>query len=62
MKKLLFCMALFGTCTLGLAGCGGNTEPTIVAPVEGPTMSPENQKTYEEQMRSGGSSSAKPGN
>lgn len=62
MKKLLICMAFLGTFTLNLAGCGGSTEPTVVAPVDGPTMSAENQKTYEEQMKGGGSLSARPGN
>jgi hypothetical protein len=63
MKKMLCCLALFGICTLSLAGCGGSSEPTIVEPVGGgPTMAAEDQKSYEEQMKSGGSGSAKPGN
>ena len=61
MKKLLICMAFLGTFTLGLPGCGGSSnESTVVPPVEGPTMSAENQSAYEQQMKGGGSS--KPGN
>ena len=59
MKKLFVLVALLVCPILALTGCGGGGEPKVVeasSPDDGSGMTPDQQKQYEEQMKSGMSS------
>ncbi|QDV41561.1 hypothetical protein Enr13x_14040 [Stieleria neptunia] len=59
MKKLFVLVALIGLCVPTFAGCGSGS-PTVIEPVaeDDGALAAEQQRQYEEQMRSGGSSRA----
>jgi hypothetical protein len=64
MKKLsIYLAAVLGCASLGLTGCSGETENTVIEQTQPQqTLSAEQEEQYRQQMESGGGYSSQPGN